>query len=443
MSLAARPKARSFNLEYKMATKKPMKKPVKRVRRFQEGGEAALKAEGLAASNKDAPLGFFESLRRFGQGNIDQEGSEAYNRYGAGRGRMERAAASEFPSNAGNGATTRALAPVSANADAVKIADAQGAREMDEEMYQRGRRAGEVVDSADRYRDYTPIAKPLAAAQNAALLAKPSRTSSGTTTGDLARIDRKVPSGPTPTRAPGGVGKRRAASAEDTAAASSAAAPAASPAATSRNDSSTTSTQSAPASNGSKFDASDALGAGLAVASVIPIVRGGRTLYQAGKKMYQTYKAAKDAIKNRPKLDRPGTVSGEGFVMRDVKDPSAVAKAPQKALPAPRKGDVTDVTPKNMDSQSLRAAARRGDDDARAERFRRGLTERGIVKDTADKNLRERGNKYLFADDAPVLKRGGAVKKMASGGSVKSSVSTASKRGDGIALRGKTRGKIY
>jgi hypothetical protein len=41
------------------------------------------------------------------------------------------------------------------------------------------------------------------------------------------------------------------------------------------------------------------------------------------------------------------------------------------------------------------------------------------------------------------MKRGGKVKKMASGGSVKSSVSTASKRGDGIALRGKTRGKIY
>jgi hypothetical protein len=35
------------------------------------------------------------------------------------------------------------------------------------------------------------------------------------------------------------------------------------------------------------------------------------------------------------------------------------------------------------------------------------------------------------------LKKGGAVKKMASGGKV-----TASRRGDGIAQRGKTRGKM-
>jgi hypothetical protein len=35
------------------------------------------------------------------------------------------------------------------------------------------------------------------------------------------------------------------------------------------------------------------------------------------------------------------------------------------------------------------------------------------------------------------MKRGGAVKKMASGGSV-----SASRRGDGIAQRGKTRGKM-
>ena len=39
-------------------------------------------------------------------------------------------------------------------------------------------------------------------------------------------------------------------------------------------------------------------------------------------------------------------------------------------------------------------------------------------------------------DEAP-MKRGGAVKKMASGGSV-----SASRRGDGIAQRGKTRGKV-
>jgi hypothetical protein len=115
----------------------------------------------------------------------------------------------------------------------------------------------------------------------------------------------------------------------------------------------------------------------------------------------------KSAMKDRLRLDRPGTVSGEGFVMRDGKMVKDIAtKAPQKALPSP----VTDVTAKT-------------------------------AKQMAETNLRERGNKFLFADDA--MKRGGRVKKMAHGGSVKSSVSTASKRGDGIALRGKTRGKMY
>jgi hypothetical protein len=66
-----------------MATKKPMKK----FKRYDEGGsveEAMAKQRGLDMSNKEAPVGFFERIRA---GNIDQPGSEAYNRFGAGRGR--------------------------------------------------------------------------------------------------------------------------------------------------------------------------------------------------------------------------------------------------------------------------------------------------------------------------------------------------------------------
>jgi len=100
-----------------MATKKPMKKS----RRYEEGGEvtvdepktrrisfnpdgsrtqsfaeqiasrqqtggdqAGFKKIGLEASNKEKPVGFFERLR---MGNIDEVGSEAYNKFGAGRGR--------------------------------------------------------------------------------------------------------------------------------------------------------------------------------------------------------------------------------------------------------------------------------------------------------------------------------------------------------------------
>jgi hypothetical protein len=61
----------------------------KKRRRFAEGGisEAADKEAGLKAS-KGENVGFFERLR---MGNIDDEKSEAYKRFGAGRGKMERA----------------------------------------------------------------------------------------------------------------------------------------------------------------------------------------------------------------------------------------------------------------------------------------------------------------------------------------------------------------
>jgi hypothetical protein len=62
----------------------------KKTKRFNEGGvsEDQLKAEGLAAS-KDDKVGFFERLR---MGNIDAPDSEAYKRFGAGRGRAARSA---------------------------------------------------------------------------------------------------------------------------------------------------------------------------------------------------------------------------------------------------------------------------------------------------------------------------------------------------------------
>lgn len=56
----------------------------KKIKRFQEGGMSD-KERGLEAS-KDDKVGFFERLR---MGNIDDPSSEAYRRFGAGRGRAE------------------------------------------------------------------------------------------------------------------------------------------------------------------------------------------------------------------------------------------------------------------------------------------------------------------------------------------------------------------
>jgi len=74
-----------------MATKKPIKK----FKRYDVGGpvdEATAKQRGLDASNKEAPVGFFERIRA---GNIDDPSSEAYKRFGAGRGRATAATTTE------------------------------------------------------------------------------------------------------------------------------------------------------------------------------------------------------------------------------------------------------------------------------------------------------------------------------------------------------------
>jgi hypothetical protein len=59
----------------------------KKTKRFQDGGSAEDKRRGLEASKGDK-VGFFERLR---MGNIDDPKSEAYKRFGAGRGQAETA----------------------------------------------------------------------------------------------------------------------------------------------------------------------------------------------------------------------------------------------------------------------------------------------------------------------------------------------------------------
>jgi hypothetical protein len=307
-----------------MAAKKPMKKPVKRIRRFQEGGETADKMAGLAASNKDAPMGFFERLR---MGNIDQEGSEAYNRLGAGRGRGERAALSEL---AGMTASNNAMPVKNAEdgtAQNLRIANAQGAREMDEEMYQRAAREG--------MRDEKRMApSPVAQAQNAAILA----------------------------------GKVKPAASRP-----AVSKPAAKPAAV-----------AAKTAAVSKAKPSD-----------------------GGKSVVDRQNAE---IKKSTGLS-PADYVRSGKAKIDEQDAAGTA-----AKPTPVAVDETKLSL----SDRIKLSRERSKSGS-------GPTDRRSVNE----RMRE-----TFG-----LKKGGAVKKMASGGSVKSS--TASKRGDGIALRGKTRGKIY
>jgi len=62
------------------------KTSMKKFKRYDEGGEVSDKEAGLKSS-KDEDVGFFQRLR---MGNIDDPSSEAYKRFGAGRGKAER-----------------------------------------------------------------------------------------------------------------------------------------------------------------------------------------------------------------------------------------------------------------------------------------------------------------------------------------------------------------
>jgi hypothetical protein len=84
---------------------------MKKTKRYEGGGEveeSSAKQRGLDISNKEAPVGFFERLRA---GNIDDPSSEAYKRFGAGRGR---AAAPDAPAAS---APTRTMAAAASSPD--------------------------------------------------------------------------------------------------------------------------------------------------------------------------------------------------------------------------------------------------------------------------------------------------------------------------------------
>jgi hypothetical protein len=88
----------------------------KKIKRFQEGGVSD-KDRGLEASKEDK-VGFFERLR---MGNIDDEGSEAYRRFGAGRGKAERTPVETMAATP----TTRPTAAAMPERDAMEEANAR------------------------------------------------------------------------------------------------------------------------------------------------------------------------------------------------------------------------------------------------------------------------------------------------------------------------------
>ena len=134
--------------------------------------------------------------------------------------------------------------------------------------------------------------------------------------------------------------------------------------------------------------------------------------------MYDASKAAKKALLKNPRLERPGTVAGKDFLARDYEGAAKTASkgVPTKQLGYKKDTDVTDVAPKKTSYRSETDPIKREDGKA-AEAYERLKKLTGSSSD---------------------MKRGGAVKKYASGGMV----SSASKRADGIVTKGKTNCKM-
>jgi hypothetical protein len=107
-----------------------------------------------------------------------------------------------------------------------------------------------------------------------------------------------------------------------------------------------------------------------------------------------------------PSIDRAVNSRDKVELSKEAKDRIAAGELEEKETPKPRKRDTESASPEG--------------------KMRPGRNEE------IDDETRESAGGY---------KRGGKVKKMASGG-MTSKVTTASRRADGIAQRGKTRGKM-
>ena len=331
----------------------------KKRRRFAEGGisEAADKESGLKASQGEK-VGFFERLR---MGNIDDEGSEAYRRFGAGRGKAERTLVEDRTA-------TPVTRPVAA------------APEMDE-MEAANAREPIPVSAGPRAEQPKPGGKPRVNTQ-ASKPSAPAKSSSGRTS--AYPMTGAQPTTKTYDRSGG---------------------PTAEELANYKPPSKLTKKQQIEKEIDSIKPTAEQTQKGLEAASVMAGGVGLKGLQALAKKL-----AA-------PKL----------------------AKYSQDALPAPTKRLPYDKAGAVTRAREARAAARQ-EEMLKENAARYGLDPKAPGYEAAAGAIRkDLGGKDFSFKRGGKVKAKAPMKKMASGGMT----SKASSRGDGIAQRGKTRGRIY
>jgi hypothetical protein len=347
----------------------------KKIKRFQEGGMSD-KDRGLEAS-KDDKVGFFERLR---MGNIDDEGSEAYRRFGAGRGKAERTPVETMAATPATRPTAATQAmPTAAAMDELEAANA------------RERIPVPAGPKVEKPRVNTQAAKPSAPTKSAPAKSSTAKTSAypmtgaqpttktyersgGPTADELANYKPPARNQTLASQIPGESNTRPVAGEK-------------------------VEPMSDTERNINKLLVGTGAGAGVV-----------GTLYK-GKKMLDARKAAKIGAQKRANLKRDVEEGIDRNLADEVKSYSQ--SAAEKAVAAKQRAEKT-----------------------KADRSRDLTAGQAKTKFTsASKNLPKKTKK--FDDESNIeFKRGG--KAYAAGGSV----SSASKRGDGIATRGKTNCKM-
>jgi hypothetical protein len=131
--------------------------------------------------------------------------------------------------------------------------------------------------------------------------------------------------------------------------------------------------------------------------------------------------------------DSSFTFDGKKFTT-DLAGGSKKSSAMENAAKSAKMG----VMPKKSRFQMYNDAADAARKDATGDSFKREKISEADSR-SSDSVMEDKNKEFRERSLAPALRKGGAVKKMASGGMTKS----ASSRGDGCAMRGKTRGKMY
>ncbi len=136
-------------------------------------------------------------------------------------------------------------------------------------------------------------------------------------------------------------------------------------------------------------------------------------------------KADDPRIQKKPvKVIKKGDMSPETKALPDevVKPPKGIGSSENDMGPLPKSKGLNFATDEEIEKERVKAVM---------ESVKPGSPLMLDAKRRYEESLKQPPREYK--------KKGGMIKKMASGGSVKSS---ASKRADGIAVKGKTRGKI-